>query len=325
MCTAVVYKTRDLYFGRTLDYDFTYGEEVTVMPRNMPVRFHTMGAVNSHYAMIGTAHVTEEGDPMFYEAVNEKGLGMAGLNFVGNARYFEPVSGWDNISPYEFIPWILCQCATLQEARSKLEKLRLAKLPYSEKYPLAELHWMLADRTGAVTVESTKDGLQIYDNPVGVLTNNPPFPEQLFQLNNYMGLSPFAPVNRFSENLPLKSYSRGMGALGLPGDISSQSRFVRAAFTKLNSVSGNSELDSVNQFFHILGTVDAVRGVCRTEGGGCEITDYSCCCNADKGIFYYTTYGNHQVTAVDMRKENLNGSVLSRYPMIRQEQIRFQN
>jgi len=324
MCTAAAYKTKDFYFGRTLDLDCSYGESVVVTPRSYPFRFRRMGELPSHYAMIGVAHVAEN-YPLYYEAVNEKGLCMAGLNFTGYAFYPEEAPGWDNVSPFELIPWILGQCASVREARSRLEKLRLARIPFSDRLPLAGLHWMISDRAGSIVVESVKEGLKVYDDPAGVLTNNPPFDEQMFHLNNFMSLSPYPPSNRFSEKLPLREYCRGMGALGLPGDLSSQSRFVRAAFVLLNSHSGDSESESVNQFFHILGAVEQPKGACRTEDGKCELTVYTCCANADRGIFYYTTYENHRITAVDMRRENLDGASLISYPLIQKEQICFQN
>lgn len=324
MCTASIYKTKDFYFGRTLDYDISYGEEVTITPRRYCFRFRSMGAMKSHYAMIGMAHVAEN-YPLYYDAVNEKGLGMAGLNFVGNAYYREKVQGRDNVAQFEFIPWILGQCATVKEARILLERINLTNTPFGEKFPLAQLHWLIADRDEAITVESMRDGMKIYDNPVGVLTNNPPFDEQMFQLNNYMHLSTKDPRNHFSDKLPLHAYGRGMGALGLPGDLSSQSRFVRAAFVKMNSVSGASEAESVSQFFHILGSVDQQRGCCDVGDGKYEITIYTSCCNADKGIYYYTTYENHQITAVSMHKENLDDALLIRYPLIQGEQIKMQN
>ena len=324
MCTAATYKTNDFYFGRTLDYEFSYGDEVTVMPRNYPLKFRAAGGLEKHYAVIGMAHVA--GDyPLFYDAINEKGLGMAGLNFVGNAYYRDESEGKDNVAQFEFIPWILSKCATVKEATSLLENINITNTPFSDKLPIAQLHWIIADRSGTITVESVKEGIKIYDNPVGVLTNNPPFDEQMFRLNDYMRLSPKSPQNLFSDKLELKTYSRGMGGLGLPGDLSSQSRFVRVAFTKMNSVSGASENESVSQFFHILGSVDQQRGCCEVDGGKYEITLYTSCCNADKGIYYYTTYENHQITAVDMHKEDLNGTLLARYPLITGEQIKMQN
>lgn len=324
MCTAATYKTKDFYFGRTLDYEFSYGDEVTVTPRNYTLNFRLLGKTENHYAMIGMAHVAN-GYPLYYDAVNEKGLGMAGLNFVGNADYKKPANGKENVAQFEFIPWILSRCATVREAKECIEKINLTDTPFSENLPVAQLHWLIADRNGAVTVESVKEGIRVYDNPVGVLTNNPPFDEQLFSLNNYMHLSPKSPKNTFASGLRLKTYSRGMGALGLPGDLSSQSRFVRVAFVKMNSVSGGSESESVSQFFHILGSVDQQRGCCDVGGGKYEITLYTSCCNADKGIYYYTTYENHQITAVDMRKEKLDGKDLIRYPLICGEQIKMQN
>ena len=274
--------------------------------------------------MIGIAHI-EGGYPLYYDAVNEKGLGMAGLNFVGNADYKGEIAGKENVASFEFIPWILSQCATVQEAKNLLKKINLTDRKFNDKLPAAQLHWLIADRKEAITVESVKDGIMVYDNPAGVLTNNPPFKEQMFQLNNYMHLSTRSPQNHFSDKLPLSVYGRGMGAIGLPGDLSSQSRFVRAAFVKMNAVSGDSENESVSQFFHILGSVDQQRGCCEVEDGKYEYTIYTGCCNADKGVYYYTTYDNHQITAVDMYKENLEGGHLVTYPLIQGEQIKWQN
>ena len=324
MCTAATYKTKDFYFGRTLDYEFSYGEEIVISPRNFPVSFRHMGERKHHYALIGMAHLAG-GTPLFYDAINEKGLGMAGLNFVGNADYKEFTPGKDNVAPFEFIPWILGQCASVKEARLLLDKINLVNTPFSDQLPLAQLHWLIADKEEAITVESVKEGLKVYDNPAGVMTNNPSFDQQMHNLSNYMHLSPKSPENHFSSKLPLSCYSRGMGALGLPGDLSSQSRFVRVAFVKMNSVSGDSESESVSQFFHILGSVDQQKGCCDVGDEKYEYTIYTSCCNAQKGIYYYTTYDNHQINGVDMHRENLDSETLFRYPLILGEQIHIQN
>lgn len=324
MCTAATYKTKDFYFGRTLDYEFSYGDEVTILPRNYPFPFRKMDTIKKHYALIGMAHIVDK-YPLYYEAINEKGLGMAGLNFVSNAVYHDYEPGKDNIAQFEFIPWVLCQCANVSEAKKLLENINLLNIPYNKDLPVAELHWMVSDCNQSIVIESVSDGLKIYDNPIGVLTNNPTFDKQLFHLNNYRNLSNGASANTFAQNLDLQEYSRGMGALGLPGDLSSQSRFVRVAFVKMNSISKESEKESVSQFFHILNSVNQQRGCCYLGDGKYEITLYTSCCNATKGIYYYTTYDNHQITAVDMHKENLDGNLLIRYPLISEEQIREQN
>jgi len=201
--------------GRTLDYEFSYGEEIVITPRRFPIALRHGGVMDTHYAIIGTAHVAD-GFPLYYDAVNEKGLGMAGLNFVGSAQYAEVVPDRENIAQFEFIPRLLGRCATLAEAREALRTLNLTGTPFSERLPASQLHWLLADKSGAVVIESVADGLKVYDDPAGVLTNNPPFPQQMFALNNFMHLSPKQPENLFSDALPLTLYSRGMGALGLP-------------------------------------------------------------------------------------------------------------
>ena len=353
MCTALTYKTKDFYFGRTLDYEKSYKEQVVITPRNYKFLFRHVKNIAYHYAIIGIACV-ENNYPLYYDAVNEKGLCMAGLNFVGNAKYNNVIYidssnnnycskergnnhnynkdnsnknvcydrkddikigniDIDNIASFEFIPWILSRCTSVKEVRVLLEKINITNTAFNEELPPAQLHWIIADKEESIVIESEKDGLHIYNNPVGVLTNNPSFKEQIFNLNNYMTLSPKPPENHFSELLSFDEYSRGMGALGLPGDVSSQSRFVRVTFNRMNSKSGESEKESVAQFFHILGSVEQIRGCNEIVDGVYEITIYTCCCNADKGIYYYRTYNEWEIKAIDMHREELGGQDLICY------------
>ena len=323
MCTAITYNTKDHYFGRNLDLEYSYHESVTITPREYPFTFRNGKEVKKHYSMIGMAYVMNN-YPLYYDAVNEKGLGMAGLNFPKNAYYHEEVSDKDNVAPFEFIPWVLTQCSDIKEVRELLNHINIADINYSEELPASPLHWIISDKNESITVESVKDGLKIYDNPVGVLTNNPTFDIHMFNLNNYMSLSIEEPKNNFSSKLNFDIYSRGMGALGLPGDLSSASRFVKAAFTKMNSLSKEDELSSINQFFHILESVYQQRG-CVKLGDKYEITIYSSCCNQDKGIYYYKTYDNTHITGVDMYKENLDSQDLVVYELVKDTEVLMQN
>lgn len=323
MCTAITFQCSEHYFGRNLDLEYSNNETVTVTPRSFPFPFRCASPLNEHYAMIGVALVCE-GYPLYYDATNEHGLSMAGLNFPGNAVYLPAVTGKDNITPFELIPWILGQCADLQQAKKLLSRLNLVDIPFNGQYPLSPLHWFIADSTGSITVEPMADGLHIHENPIGVLTNNPPFDYHMHNLKNYLHLSAKEPVNRFAPQTELKPYSRGMGAMGLPGDLSSASRFVKAAFTKLNSVQPETENEAVSQFFHILGSVAQQEG-CVHVGDRFEKTVYSSCCNTRQGIYYYTTYHNSRITAVDMRREDLNGKLPVSYPMEHQCQVFFAN
>ncbi|MBM9460153.1 choloylglycine hydrolase [Nocardioides sp. zg-536] len=325
MCTATNYTTKDHYFGRNLDLEFSYHEEVTVTPRNFRFEFRKAEPLASHHAIIGMATIVD-GYPLYYDATNEKGLSMAGLNFPENADYKPEAPDRTNIAPFEFIPWILGQFETVAEVRDALAGLNLVKINFSDAYPLSPLHWIISDREASITVESVAEGLKVYENPTQVLTNNPTFDIQLFNLNNFMHLSTRTPENTFSKELDLDVYSRGMGGIGLPGDLSSASRFVKAVFTRMNSLSGDSESESISQFFQILGSVAQQRGCVQVgDKDDFEITIYSSCCNTDKGIYYYTTYENSQVTGVDMHKEDLDGSTLAHYPMIKGQSIRMEN
>ncbi len=323
MCTAITYKTENSYFGRTLDLEYSYNETVTVTPRNFVFSFRRKESISSHYAIIGMATVTEN-YPLYYEAANEWGLGMAGLNFPGNAFYGEEKEGMDNISPFEFIPWVLSQCKNLDEAEALLKKINLCHINFSESMPVSPLHWIIADRERAITVEAVEDGMKIYRNTIGVLTNNPTFDYHMIHLADFANLTSGVAENTFGEN-ELVSYSRGLGAKGLPGDLSSTSRFVRAVFTKLNSLSDGNENESVSQFFHILGSVEQVRGTVRLPDGGNVITVYTSCINLDKGIYYYTTYGNRCISAVKLQERDLSSDQLFLYPLNKNQVICYQN
>lgn len=296
MCTAVTYQTRDFYFGRTLDYECSYTEEVTVTPR---------GYLNNRYGMIGMAYVVDD-YPLYYDAVNDVGLCMAGLNFVHSAHY----QSGEGVAPYEFIPYVLGRCATVAQAKRLLANTRLVSHGFGQ-LPIARLHWLIADRQACIAVEPTEQGLMLYDNSVGVLTNEPPFPEQMSRLSDYRRLSTQTPPNTFG--VELEDYTRGMGSLGLPGDYTSPGRFVRAAFVRQHSVSFTSEKESVSQFFHILDSVAIPRGVCDIGEGHYHHTLYSSCINATRGIYYYTTYDNRRITAHALPKGR--GGGLVRYPL----------
>lgn len=324
MCTAANYYTDDHYFGRNFDLEFSYNETVVITPRDYTFNFRKTDDIEHHYAIIGMAIVVED-YPLYYDATNEKGLSIAGLNFPENADYKEYDESKINITPFELIPWILSKCSTVSDAEEILKEVNLVNINFNDKFPLSPLHWIISDKEKSITVECVKDGLKIYDNPLGVLTNNPPFDIQLFNINNYRNISIRTPENTFTDNVELDVYSRGMGGLGIPGDLSSQSRFVKVAFTKEHSISGSSESESISQFFHILESVEQQKGCVEVEPGKYEYTIYSSCVNTDRLIYYYKTYENSQITGVKLFNENLDSDKLIVYPLIKEQQINIQN
>lgn len=315
MCTAISFKTNDHYFGRNLDYEHDFGEQIIITPRNFTLHFRNGSTLSNHYAMIGMA-VEANNYPLYFDATNEAGLSMAGLNFPDNAYYFEPDVLMDCITPFELIPWILSSCDTVQSCMELCKKLKITRIPFNAQFSLTPLHWIVADHKESIVIEPVKEGIKIYNNPYGILTNNPPFPYHLYNISNYANISANEPDSNFAPNYKPKAYSRGMGAIGLPGDNSSASRFVRAAFVKLNSQCKQDERSSVTQFFHILNSVCQVNG-CTAVGDQYEKTLYSSCCNTDKGIYYYTTYENPQISAVHLNHVNLNSNNIIITPLNR--------
>ena len=319
MCTSIAF-TQPLLFGRNLDLEVPFGQQVAIAPQDLPFRFHHRPPMNHHKALIGMANVAGE-TPLYAEAMNLEGLYMAGLNFPGNAYYFPDREDPAWVAPYELIPLVLGSCSTLAQARQLLEGIQVAAIPFAPGYPLAPLHWQLADATGSLVVEPTREGLRFYEDPLGVLTNNPPFPFQEINLNNYLSLSPAQPKNAFAPQLDLSPYGQGMGALGLPGDASPMSRFVRAAFFKSHAVFSQDQSRNILEFFHLLEGVAMVRGSVLTPEGKWDITLYSCCLDPSTGTYYYRTYDNSAIHGVQLTQALARGDRLRVFPLAQEPEF----
>ena len=324
MCTCINFKTRDNYFGRTLDLEYRFNEKVVITPREYEFKLKNETTINTKYSIIGMATVIDN-YPLYAEATNEKGLSIAGLYFPKNAYFFNPDSSKLNLAPYELIPYFLGLYSTVKEIKKIIQNLNIMNIPFAENLPITDLHWMASDGNECIVVEQMQDGLKIYDNPIGALTNNPPFNYHLMNINNYSNLTPYYDKSKFSNKIELQQYAQGMGAIGLPGDNSSASRFIRVVFNKLNSICNDDEESSVTQFFHILDSVTFVQGATITKENKTDITTYSCCMNTNKGIYYYKTYTNSQITAIKMTEKEKNKKELSVYNLIEKQQIKYDN
>lgn len=323
MCTAISFKQKSRFFGRNLDLDAHLSEEIVIMGEGFPLVLRHAPPMPRHYAIIGVAAVVS-GYPLYYDAINERGLAMAGLNFVGNARFADFSAERNNLAQFELLPYILGKCGTLAEAKRELRLINLVKTPFNDSTPPSELHFFLTDGVRSLTAEPCECGFKIYENPFGVLTNNPPFPYHRDNINNYINITSTEPSNRFSRALKLSRYSHGMGAIGLPGDNSSASRFVRAVFTKFNAVKKEDEAEELSQVFHTLGSVNQVEGVARM-GDGYERTQYTSVANLDTLTYYYKTYSNFGINAVRLDEEAKRTNKLVRFPMKPSGNIFFEN
>ncbi len=324
MCTAIKISNKDLYFGRNLDLEYDFEKQVVITPRKYKFNLKNKTEYQTKYAIIGMAQVSDN-YPLYAEATNEKGLCIAGLYFPGNAVYNEEKKNYINITTFELIPWILGNFAKVEDIEKDLPKINITNQKFNSKLPVPDLHWMISDKDKSIVIEQVKEGLKIYNNPYEVLTNNPPFSYHEINLSNYLNLTPKVATNRFSKKVKLTGYGQGMGMIGLPGDVTPTARFVRATFNKLNSAECKTEEESVSQFFHILDSVAVVKGTVITKENREDLTIYSSCINASKGIYYFKTYYNNQINAVKFDNKNTNSKKLTIYNLPIKQNIKYLN
>lgn len=328
MCTALTLKTKDGYnlFGRNMDLAYSFNQGVTLVPRNYEYR----DIVNNNmrktkYAILGMASIIDD-YPAFADAFNEKGLGCAGLNFPGYAVFEEElVPGKNNMAPYDVIPWVVANFETVDEVVEELKNVALVSIPINDKTPIANLHWIVADKSGkSIVIESTYRGLEVYENPIGVMTNSPTFEWHITNLNEYMKTTPIQPEPISWGDKELKPLGVGAGTNGLPGGFGGVDRFVRIAYLK-GTLSETKDLDTgISQFFHMLDNVAMPRGAVISENLD-DITMYASCMCQQKGIYYYKTYNSYGINAIDMTKENLDAKEIKRFEYLEKLHINYQN
>lgn len=297
MCTAINDISKHHLFGRTLDLEYTLDEQVVITPRNFVFRFIHGETAYEHYAIIGAAHIS--GDvPLYYDGMNEKGLCAAALRLPAITAYHEKKPNKCNFASFELIPWILCNFDSAEAAKKALAEVNITPESFSDALSTAPLHWIIADREQSFVVESMEDGLKIYDDPYGVLTNAPDFPTQVTMLEEY----------------------------GEPrlGDLSSSSRFIRAVNAKTFTLPTERKTPSISRFFHIMSTVNQPHGLFRADERQLR-TVYTSCMDTESLIYYFTTYDCRKIRAVRMKNAHLDLDTISAFPMKRKEWIHFFN
>ena len=331
MCTALTLKTEDGYtlFGRNMDLEYSFNQAIHLIPRNYAYKNHvTHTDCHTKYAILGMGVIlSEEKHPTLADGINEKGLACAGLNFPDYIRYESTVvEGKNNIGPYDIIFWILSNFSSIEELREPLNNLNIVGTPFDDKIPLPTLHWIVKDTTGAcIVIEATKEKLCVYENHIGVLTNSPTFDWHINHLNQYVGLSSYQAENTSWGDQPLTPSGHGLGAFGLPGDSSSISRFVRIAFLKSVLPPIPTLERGISEYFNLLGNVSMTDGIIIKPHNQHEITIYTACMCLEKGIYYYKSYTNHRITAIDMHKENLDAPSIKTFNFIDKEDILLEN
>lgn len=298
MCTAINMGGR--FFGRTLDVERSYGEGLVLTPRERT----KIGEASNRYAIIGMG-ILEKDVPMYFDGMNEWGLAAAALNFPEYAVYLSPKEDMSNIPSAHLITVILGLCRSVDEAEDMLKKVNITDEGAGTHSP-TPLHWIISDQRRSITVEPLAEGLKIYDNPYGVLTNSPPFCYHTARLADFMQLGAGYPENKLTDK-PLSPYSRGMGAIGLPGDFSSSSRFVRGVFVKENirPLSDGQDKSSaeINGFFHTMSAVSVPYGCVLNRDGEAFYTRYTCLFDLETLTCYVTTYSNPNPRSVKLTND----------------------
>lgn len=291
MCTGMRFcdAKGSMYFGRNLDWTFDYGERVLAVPRGFEPTspFGATGRVE--HALIGMGLI-EGGQPMLFDAGNDAGLAVAGLNFSGYAAYEPaPLDGRVNVAAWEFPLWVCAGFATVDEVEAALERVAVVDRSIDPRYPSSPLHWIVGDAKRSIVVEYTAAGMQVFDDHVDVLANHPGFAWHAENLRNYLNVS-----NAWGGSGPfgveLAPFGAGAAQRGLPGDYSSPSRFVRAAYVNASYPVKDGEAANVSRMFHSLSQVAMVEGSALARDGMTEKTLYTSCYSAATHTYYYNTY-----------------------------------
>ena len=286
MCTAI---SDGNIFGRTLDLEYTLDEEIIETDAGLEFKLIHDGTARCEYNIHGCG-IKRNGFPLYYDAANESGLAMAALNFPISAKYCNYTKKARMLASFEVIPAVLASCENLGSAIKYLSDVRISDDSFSKKLPVSKLHWMLADKSGAAVLESTEGGIHIYENPFGILTNEPEFPYHRANAAFYMSLSPTPPTNTLCPDIPLPYISHSLGALGLPGDNSSPSRFIRALYNLKHTIPETEPNEKINRFFHIAATVSQPNGTSYTPDGKPIKTVYTVCYDLDRFEIYLKKY-----------------------------------
>lgn len=308
-CTGITMKANDgsIVYSRTIEWGGSVlNSGYVIVPRGYSQQSMTPSGVNGmkFTAKYGYVGLTVEQKEFVTEGINEKGLSAGLFYFPGYGKYkeFDEKNNDRNISDFQLVSWILSSFETVDEVKANIGSVTVTSLD-----PRAStVHWRVGDRTGKQIVIEIIDGeAMVYDNKLGVLTNSPGFEWQMTNLNNYVNLFPgTAQVKAFGD-VQLASFGAGSGLIGLPGDVTPPSRFVRAAFYQTTAPASKTGKDAVLQCFHIMNNFDIPVGVEHEAGqapdGIVSATQWTTATDVTNLMIYYRTAWNSSIRCIDLK------------------------
>lgn len=280
MCTAITIQSPsgNIWFGRTMDFSYQLDPKMYQVSRNYRWgNFCGTHTIQNRYSFLGTGQ--DINPVVFADGVNESGFAAAALYFPGYASYEPPESaGSSNLSiaAIEIVGFLLGQCSSVRQASGILKSIQIVGIEDSVTKSVAPLHWIITDKDGGcLVIEKTSDGLHLWNNPIGVLTNSPDFPWHMCNLRNFAGLSPRQNEDAEWLEAKLSPFGQGAGSTGLPGDFTPPGRFVRTAFIKsfMEIPEERNELPAA--CFHALEGVMIPKGVVVTGREAADYTQYT--------------------------------------------------
>lgn len=311
MCTAITLQSieRENFFGRTMDFSYPIEPGLYVIPQNYEWHSHlTTKKYIDRYSFICIGQETD-GILGFFDGVNERGFAAAALYFAGYAYYDLPVKDKEPIASLDFLHYILGRCESVDDLKALLKNVHIVGLPDPVTQIAAPLHWIATDKTGkCVVIEQTETGLDIIDNPIGVMANSPDFNWHMTNLRNYMNVSITQQNESNWGNTTLTPFGQGAGSMALPGGFTSPERFVRTAFLKTHVEVPKDQSEAIMACFHIMNSVSIPEGIVLTDKGTYDYTKYTAFVNTNTCAYYFKTYENNQIITASLWDHNLNGT-----------------
>lgn len=311
MCTALSLQSsqKENFFGRTMDFSYDIEPGLYIIPRNyqwnnvvLLKRYHNC------YSFIGIGQETG-GMSGFFDGVNEEGFAAAALYFPGYADYdiHVNVANKEPVASFDFLYYILGRCDSVATLKNICKYLYIVGLPDTVTQTAAPLHWIAADRSGAsVVVEQTENGLEVLDNPIGVMANSPNFAWHMTNLRNYMTASNTQEEEALWGDVRLTPFGQGGGTSALPGGYTSPERFVRTAFMKTHVHEPDHKVEAILTCFHIMEAVSIPKGIVYTDRGVPDYTKYTAFMNTSTCEYYFRTYENSQIAVAGLRDYDMN-------------------
>lgn len=320
-CTGIKLAAKDgsIIHGRTLEFGVDIDLSIVFVPRDYPFVSKTSKGpgltYQSKYASLGAIAFNELA---ILDGINEKGLAVGTFYFPGFARYTSTTSENQSksLSPIDFPNWILTQFASIDEVKRALSDVFIAPIFIKEWGTEPPFHYIVYEKSGKSLVIEPLDGkLVFYDNPLGILTNSPAFDWHMTNLRNFINLTPFNVKPLHVEGIELAPFGQGSGMVGMPGDFTPPSRFVKAAIFSITAIPSSDAEASIWQTFHILNQFDIPVGVVRAKENGVVHTDYTlmtCVRDPQALQIYFKTYANQTIKMVNLKTFDFNSKTIKR-------------